>query len=222
MKNFPLDLAYADPSRNKTERQVLLVEPNYHNKYPPLGLMKISAYHKQLGDTVIFFKGQYKDYFFNEKIAGCLAKIKLQRFDLEDWQLFEMLVREYLKYRRQEKLQAILQLVPDGNIHTVKHILSAYLTKESLRKFDRVYVTTLFTFYWKKTIEAIEFAKKVAKTPESIYVGGVAASVIPELFAQETGLVVGKNIIVGLLDKPRMLDDNDILSLTKLRQITAY
>ncbi|MFA7628443.1 MAG: radical SAM protein [Candidatus Dojkabacteria bacterium] len=36
---------------------VLLVEPAYKNKYPPLGLMKISTYHKSLGDSVRFAKG---------------------------------------------------------------------------------------------------------------------------------------------------------------------
>ena len=37
--------------------KVLLVEPNYKNKYPPMGLMKISSYHKILGDNVKFVKG---------------------------------------------------------------------------------------------------------------------------------------------------------------------
>ena len=37
--------------------RVLLVEPNYKNKYPPMGLMKISTYHKTLGDEVRFVKG---------------------------------------------------------------------------------------------------------------------------------------------------------------------
>ena len=38
-------------------RRVLLVEPAYKVKYPPLGLMKISTYHKQQGDEVVFYKG---------------------------------------------------------------------------------------------------------------------------------------------------------------------
>ena len=41
--------------------KVLLVEPNYKNKYPPMGLMKISTYHKQLGDEVRFVKGFSSD-----------------------------------------------------------------------------------------------------------------------------------------------------------------
>lgn len=38
-------------------KRVLLVEPAYVTKYPPLALMKISSYHKALGDTVNFVKG---------------------------------------------------------------------------------------------------------------------------------------------------------------------
>jgi hypothetical protein len=36
---------------NKT-LNVLLVEPNFYTRYPPLGLLKISTYHKQRGDSV--------------------------------------------------------------------------------------------------------------------------------------------------------------------------
>lgn len=37
--------------------KILLVEPNYKNKYPPIGLMKISTYFKKKGDFVEFHKG---------------------------------------------------------------------------------------------------------------------------------------------------------------------
>lgn len=212
MNSLPLNLTCLDPARNKAGRKVLLVEPNYRNKYPPLGLMKLSAYHKQLGDSVVFYKGSYSDYFLNEKFDKCISKIKLQGFEVEDSERFENLVREYLKYRRHIMLEEILKQVPEGYIHTVKNII-LYFTKKykTERKWDRVYVTTLFTFYWKHTLEAIEFAKKVVKTVDSLYIGGVAASLIPELFAEETGLEVGRNIIRGLLDKPGILDDNSII-----------
>lgn len=39
------------------QRRILLVQPAYRSKYPPLGLMKISAYHKALGDFVQFVRG---------------------------------------------------------------------------------------------------------------------------------------------------------------------
>ena len=45
------------------KRRVLLIEPNYKNKYPPLGLMKISRYFRQIcGDDVRFFKGDLKKF----------------------------------------------------------------------------------------------------------------------------------------------------------------
>ena len=48
---------------------VLLVESNYKNKYPPIGLMKISTYHKNKGDNVLFFKGKLdSDTFMKLKI----------------------------------------------------------------------------------------------------------------------------------------------------------
>jgi hypothetical protein len=40
---------------------VLLVEPKYIAKYPPLGLMKISAYHKAKGDKITYIKGLWRD-----------------------------------------------------------------------------------------------------------------------------------------------------------------
>jgi hypothetical protein len=41
-------------------KNILLIEPGYKNKYPPLGLMKIAAYHGKKGkkDNVKFVKGE--------------------------------------------------------------------------------------------------------------------------------------------------------------------
>jgi len=212
MSHLPLIFTSKDPARNKTGRNILLVEPNYRNKYPPLGLMKLSAYHKELGDSVAFFKGSYSDYFLNEKFDKCISKIQLQDFEVEDWEDFENLVREYLKRRRIATLEELLNRVPEGHTNIVRNIILSSIKKFKVeKKWDRVYVTTLFTFYWKQTLDAIKFAKKVVKSEDSLYVGGVAASLIPELFAEETGLEVGTNIIRGLLDKPGILDDNGII-----------
>ena len=43
-------------------KNILLIEPSYRNKYPPLGLMKIAQYHGLHGknDNVHFIKGEDK------------------------------------------------------------------------------------------------------------------------------------------------------------------
>ena len=44
-------------------RRVLLVEPNYKNKYPPQNLMKLATYFRQVcKDDVRFYKGDLKDF----------------------------------------------------------------------------------------------------------------------------------------------------------------
>lgn len=40
-----------------SNKKILLVEPIYNNKYPPLGLMKIATAHKLCGDEVSFHRG---------------------------------------------------------------------------------------------------------------------------------------------------------------------
>ena len=50
-------------------RNILLVEPGYKTKFPPLGLMKISSYHKKLGDNVKFVKGIDLELLSNNKTS---------------------------------------------------------------------------------------------------------------------------------------------------------
>ncbi len=53
-------------------KKILLVEPpksrKYHTQYPPLGLLKLAAYHKKRGDKVRFVKGFDSDSFSPDKI----------------------------------------------------------------------------------------------------------------------------------------------------------
>lgn len=192
-------------------RNVLLIEPNYLNKYPPLGLMKISAYHKLLGDSVFFYKGDFRQYFVEERFDECFKKLKRVNGSISENNLKPLLFN-YLKKKNNELLKQILEIFPPNYRHTITNILNDYSKNYVLkRKWDRVYVTTLFTFYWKQTKEAIEFSRKVVKSIDDLFVGGVAASLIPEIIAKETDLVVGKNIITGLLDQPGILDRNEII-----------
>ena len=68
-------------------------------------------------------------------------------------------------------------------------------------------MTTLFTFYWTKTIDAINYYKQFCKDKSQVFVGGISASVVPDEIEKETGI----KPTVGLLDKGGELDDNDII-----------
>lgn len=53
---------------NCNMKKILLIEPNYKNKYPPLGLMKIAAFHREvMHDYVLFTKGELLPAFANTK-----------------------------------------------------------------------------------------------------------------------------------------------------------
>ena len=49
-----------------SKRKVLLLEPNYKNKYPPMGLMKLAMYYRLQGDDVTFWKGDFTSFVVEE------------------------------------------------------------------------------------------------------------------------------------------------------------
>ena len=110
--------------------KILLLEPAYKNKYPPLGLMKIAAFHKQRGDEVTFVKGFYSE------------------------------IRE--------------------------------------QKWDRIYIATLFTFYWNQTIKTIKYYLNSVEDKNQIKVGGVMATLLIDEIEKETG---DKPILDLLIEK---------------------
>ena len=112
--------------------EILLIEPNYKNKYPPLGLMKIAYFHKYIHHDYVRFA------------KGCLP----EEFDNKKW--------------------------------------------------DRVYVTTLFTFEWEETKKSIQYALKVVKDSGKVYIGGIMSTLMPDLFAKEFPTVINNT---GLLDR---------------------
>lgn len=111
---------------------ILLLEPGYNNKYPPLGLMKISYFHKHVRDDFVRF------------IKGDLPT------DIRD------------------------------------------------TEWDRIYITTLFTFEWAETIKAIQAARALIQDNARIFVGGIAATLMPEKIFTETGI----RPVCGLLNTP--------------------
>jgi len=109
------------------QSKILLIEPAYKNKYPPLGLMKIAAFHKSRGDEVIFVKGLNKDY--------------------------------------------------------------------RAQLWDRIYITTLFSFYWSDTIKTIKYYEFSVKNPQNLFIGGPMATLMAEEIEKETGFKPIKGLL---------------------------
>lgn len=87
-------------------RNVLLLEPNYKNKYPPIGLMKLSTYHKKLGDNVFFYKGDLKDLVIQQITNLCITKLKdIDNFII--WENHEKNIRNYIKTRQKGFLNQV-------------------------------------------------------------------------------------------------------------------
>lgn len=112
--------------------RVLLVEPGYHNKFPPIGLMKMATFFRQRGDVVRYIKG---------------------------------------------KSTAVRAL-----------------------GWDAVYVTSLMTFEWKRTLETVRFYQRTPGVAR-VVVGGIAATLMASEMEAETGAVV----VPGLLNRPGAL-----------------
>lgn len=127
--------------------RVLLVEPNYKNKYPPMGLMKISTYHKMLGDEVRFVKGV------------------------------------------------------DPNVDAAV--------------WDRIYITTLFTFDFSISVEAILHYMRLVDDVSSLYVGGIMASLMPKNIVEATG-IDRSHILAGLFTDTSVVGDNNDINVDQL------
>jgi len=176
-------------------RKILLLEPNYRNKYPPMGLMKLATYYRNKGDDVRFFKGNLKEFALTLLCEEYLADqdIELGKYSSK--------IIEYIKTGR----LAFLEVIPDSEDGEAHFSLKQYRNRyrnEDFPKFDTICITTLFTFYWKETIHTINYAKHFCNTADDIIVGGIAATLLPEYIFQETGIYPHE----GLLDEPGFLD----------------
>jgi len=124
--------------------KILLVEPNYQNKYPPIGLMKIATFHRSRGDNIEFYKGE----------------------------------APYTKV-----IQA-----------------------------DKIYITSLFTFYYDLTIKCIKHYQKYVHN-DNIFVGGIAATILTNEFEKDTGI---NNIIRGQLIDSKILGYKESINIDYL------
>ena len=87
-------------------RRVLLLEPNYKNKFPPIGLMKLATYFRLRGDDVVFYKGDLKEFVINQITELCIAKLSELDSSI-NWKLRSDKISLYIKYRKREYLNRI-------------------------------------------------------------------------------------------------------------------
>ena len=203
--------------RPKARKKVLLIEPNYANKFPPIGLMKISTYYRNLGNwDVVFFKGDLTTFVIERIADKCIAELELIDNSI-DWGIRKDKVFDYIKTRKHEALDSIgiedsnFELLIRGKLDDYKN----YYWKGTWKlhpEWDRVCVTTLFTFYWDITVETILFAKQLVKKPKDLNVGGVLASIQPDKLYEATGVKPS----VGVLNKPGVFDKGDTQIIDEL------
>lgn len=187
-------------------RKVLLIEPNYKNKYPPMGLMKIATYYRQHGDDVRFYKGDMKLLAVELICEDLINHLEILYPDTF-WKDYYPIFFDFIKLGKYSILDAN-EIFSDEDIReAVKEYRNKYRNKEYFTnpKFDKVGITTLFTFGWKITIETINFAKQLCKNINDVMVGGIMSSMLPD----EVYKVTGIHPHVGLLNQPGDIDEGD-------------
>lgn len=190
-------------------RRILLIEPNYKNKYPPIGLMKIATYHKMLGDEVRFFKGEFIDFILDQIFEELLEKLCANDGSVE-WAEHRSDIIQYIKRGLSTKYFELTALSRSKLVgENLKYYRRYFNKKEYLDdpKWDRICITTLFTFYWEQTINTINSFKHICKDIKEVKVGGVAATLLPDEIEKETGI----RPHIGLLDKGGEYDENNII-----------
>ena len=191
-------------------KKVLLIEPNYANKYPPIGLMKLSTYYKNLGGwDVTFYKGDLKTFVIERIADRCIEDFEKTDKSIDWWLKRDEFV-EYIKTRKKETVEKIaidrsdMELILLAKLTEWKDFYWKGIWKKE-PEWDRVGVTTLFTFYWDITVETINFAKLLVKKKKDLMVGGVLASIQPKELETATGIKPW----VGILGAPGILDKGD-------------
>ena len=203
--------------RPKARKKVLLIEPNYSNKFPPIGLMKLATYHRNLGNwDVVFYKGDLVMFVIDRITDRCIADLLLIDNSI-DWSIRKDKIFEYIRTRKRDVFESIgtddsdFSLLLSGKLDDYKNYYWKGLWKNE-PEWDRVCVTTLFTFYWDITVETINFAKLLVKNKKELNVGGVLASIQPQQLYEATGIKPS----IGVLNKPGQLDKGDTQIIDEL------
>ena len=194
-------------------RKVLLIEPNYKNKYPPMGLMKLATYYRTVGDDVRFYKGEMRLLAVElicDDLINHLSMICPEVF----WKDYYPTLFDFIKIGKYAILESDSIFKDEVVLDTVKEYRKKYKDKEYFTnpRFDKVGITTLFTFYWDITIDTINFAKQLCKNREDVMVGGIMST----LLAKEVYDATGIHPFCGLLNHPGDIDEGNELIIDEL------
>lgn len=194
-------------------RKVLLIEPNYKNKYPPMGIMKIATYYRMKGDDVRFYKGDMKSFAVQLICEDLIEHLEIVYPEIF-WKDYYPTLFQFIKIGRYSILEEHEVFSSEEVLDIVKEFRKRYRDKEYFTKprFDKVGITTLFTFYWDITIETINFAKQLCKNMDDVMVGGIMSTLLPSEVFEATGI----HPFEGLLDKPGAIDPGDNLIIDQL------
>lgn len=194
-------------------RKVLLVEPNYKNKYPPMGLMKLATYYRMVGDDVRFYKGDMRNLAVDLICEDLINHLSIVFPDVF-WKNYYPTLFDFIKIGKYSILENDLLFNNEDVLDVLKEYRKKYRDKEyfSNPRFDKVGITTLFTFHWNITIDTINFAKQLCKNQNDVMVGGIMSSLLPEEVYAATGI----HPFVGLLNHPGDIDEGNNLIIDEL------
>ena len=194
-------------------RKVLLVEPNYKNKYPPMGLMKLATYYRMVGDDVRFYKGDMRHLAVDLICEDLINHLSIV-FPNVFWKNYYPTLFDFIKIGKYSILENDLLFNNEDVLDVLKEYRKKYRDKEyfSNPRFDKVGITTLFTFHWDITIDTINFAKQLCKNQNDVMVGGIMSSLLPEEVYAATGI----HPFVGLLNHPGDIDEGNNLIIDEL------
>ena len=133
-------------------RNILLIEPNYKNKFPPIALMKLATYFKTVGDNVVFYKGEIKDFILERAVEKCINKLDTVAPHVK-WRSKHEAIAAYIKTRKICHLEAIgidndeeYAGIALGWLTFYKdYIWKKYYLREEEKEWDWIGVTTLLS-----------------------------------------------------------------------------
>lgn len=195
------------------DRKILLIEPNYKNKYPPMGLMKLATYYRMKGDDVRFYKGDMKSLAVDLICEDLIEHLEIVYPEIF-WKEYYPTLFQFIKIGRYSILEEFDVFNSEDVLEVVKEFRKRYREKEYFVKprFDKVGITTLFTFYWDITIDTINFAKQLCKNEKDVMVGGIMSTLLPQEVYEATGI----HPYEGLLDTSGVIDPDDNLIIDRL------